>query len=32
MSDLAEQNILQVDGKKITVVNQQALEELTHDE
>jgi CRP-like cAMP-binding protein len=32
MSDLAEQNILQVDGKKITVVNQQALEELTRDE
>jgi CRP-like cAMP-binding protein len=32
MSDLAKQNILQVDGKKITVVNQQALKKLTHDE
>lgn len=32
MSDLAEQGILKVDGKKITVLNQHALEVLTRDE
>ncbi|WP_301929936.1 Crp/Fnr family transcriptional regulator [Ferruginibacter sp.] len=32
MSDLAEQQLLKVDGKKITVLNEQALQMLTLDE
>ncbi len=32
MSDLAEQHILQVDGKKITILNKQAMEMLTNNE
>ncbi|MDN3654321.1 Crp/Fnr family transcriptional regulator [Ferruginibacter paludis] len=32
MSDLAEQQLLKVDGKKITILNQEALEGFTKDE
>ena len=31
MADLAEQNILSVDGKKITILDERALELLTND-